>query len=199
MARASTKRILQRLPNNLIEMTGQQRTHISKFLSLVLRHKPDTIGLLLEEEGWANVEELLAKMAGAGMRISIEELEELVRTNSKQRFAYNEDHSKIRANQGHSIEVDLKLSQQAPPEYLYHGTVSKYIEQIKNEGLRKMSRHHVHLSKDVETATLVGSRRGKPVVLRIHSGTMQRDGHKFYCSGNGVWLTDSVPPKFIDF
>jgi putative RNA 2'-phosphotransferase len=133
-------------------MTEQQKVRISKFLSLILRHKPDTIGLMLDEQGWADVPELLDKMTKHGNPVSMNELEETVATNSKQRFAFNEDHSKIRANQGHSIEVELQLPQTVPPEHLYHGTVAKFISLIKAEGLKKMSRQHVHLSATMDTA-----------------------------------------------
>jgi putative RNA 2'-phosphotransferase len=181
-----------------IIMTDNQVKHISKFLSLILRHSPETIRLRLDANGWADVDELLSQAAKHRQHISFEELEHVVATNDKQRFAFNEDYSKIRANQGHSINVSLDLPVQEPPEFLYHGTVAKYLEAIRKEGLQKMSRQHLHLSKDKQTAEKVGSRRGIPVILVVNSGRMHRDGHAFYVSANGVWLTDQVPPQYID-
>ena len=131
--------------------------------------------------------------------LSKDELEEIVATNSKQRFAFNEGHTRIRASQGHSVSVDLDLPIKEPPQFLYHGTVSKFMDAIRMQGLQKMSRQHVHLSADIDTAKLVGSRRGQPIILRIDSAAMQTAGHKFYLSENGVWLTDEVPASFIDF
>lgn len=172
---------------------------ISKFLSLVLRHKPETIGLEMDKNGWVSVKELLKKTKSKFPELNMGLLEEVVSTNDKQRFSFNENKTKIRANQGHSIDVDLKYTEQEPPEILFHGTVDKFLKNIKNEGLQKMSRHHVHLSADEETATKVGSRRGKPVILVIESGKMHSDGIKFYKSENEVWLTDMVEPKYIKF
>jgi len=180
-------------------MNEQQRTNASKLLSLVLRHKPEAIGLRLDAEGWADVEELLRCLTTYNAPLASEELQELVQTNSKQRFAFNEDYSRIRANQGHSIAVDLQLAVQEPPEYLYHGTVSEFILAIKNEGLRKMDRQHVHLSTDITTAERVAMRRGKPVILTIQSREMYRNNLSFYLSDNGVWLTDAVPVNYIVF
>jgi len=171
---------------------------ISKFLSLILRHAPETINLQLDKNGWADVDELLSKVAQHGQPFTAERLEEVVETNDKQRFAFNADHTKIRANQGHSVDIDLELQPQQPPEFLFHGTVAKFLDGIKKEGLQKMSRRHLHLSLDKETAVKVGSRRGSPVILNISSGQMHRDGFLFYLSDNGVWLTDSVPSKYID-
>lgn len=179
-------------------MNEKQTKTISKFLSFILRHNPQTIGLHLDEQGWAEVNELLAKAAGQH-QISRESLDEVVRTNEKQRFTFNDDGTKIRASQGHSISVDLNLEKMVPPEYLYHGTVSKFIDAIKEEGLKKMDRQHVHLSRDKETATTVGSRRGVPVILTIDSGQMHQAGFTFYFSENQVWLTDHVPERFIHF
>ncbi len=182
------------LPN-----TMKQHRHLSKFLSLILRHKPETIGLQLDENGWANVEELIQKINATGQSIDHELLNSIVVTNDKQRFAFNEDKTLIRASQGHSIEVELQLKETQPPAFLYHGTVDKYITAIKAEGLKKMSRQHVHLSSSKETATLVGSRRGKPVILIIDAPKMCEDGHLFYLSENNVWLTDCVPAQYIQF
>lgn len=172
---------------------------VSKFLSLVLRHSPEKIGLQLDENGWANVEELILKCSQKGNKLDKILLDYVVENNDKKRFAYNEDKTKIRASQGHSISVELNLTETEPSEYLYHGTVGKFMESIQKEGLKKMSRQHVHLSKDKETATKVGSRRGAPQILTVRSGAMYRDGFKFYLSENNVWLTDEVPAKYIDF
>lgn len=180
-------------------MNEEQAKTISKFLSLVLRHSPEKIGLQLDVEGWADVDELIGKANRAQRTLNRTILEEIVYNNDKQRFAFNEDKSRIRANQCHSITVELKLEAQVPPEFLYHGTVAKFLEAIKGEGLKKMNRHHVHLSKDREVAQLVGSRRGKPVILSIRAGQMHREGIPFYLSDNGVWLTDQVPVPYIEF
>lgn len=170
---------------------------LSKFLSLILRHNPGKIGLQLDDNGWADVEELLQKIKKPG--VTMEVLKEVVKTCDKQRFAFNEDKSKIRASQGHSIKVDLEYVPIEPPEFLYHGTVGKFREDIKRKGLLKMNRHHVHLSTDIETAMRVGSRRGVPIILIIQSGKMHADGMVFYQSANGVWLTDRVAPAYIEF
>ena len=180
-------------------MNEKHKSRVSKFLSLILRHKPETIGLLLDENGWADVEELLSKSAAHDLLFSEEELKEVVLTNDKQRFAFNEDGTKIRASQGHSIDVELNLEAKTPPAILYHGTVARFLEKIKTDGLKKMSRQHVHLSKDKETAEKVGERRGEAIILSIDSAAMSHDGFSFFLSQNGVWLTDSVPVKYIDF
>ena len=180
-------------------MQENNKDRISKFLSLVLRHDPGKIGLELDDQGWADVEELISKAADKNMVFSRLELEEVVVTNDKQRFAYNADKSKIRANQGHSIDVELQLEKRQPPEVLYHGTVNRFLESIKAQGLQKMSRHHVHLSADRLTAEKAGSRRGQAVILIVRSGEMSRAGIEFYQSSNGVWLTDSVPIEYIVF
>jgi putative RNA 2'-phosphotransferase len=180
-------------------MDEKRIKNISKFLSLVLRHSPETIGLHLDENGWADVPELIAKAAAHKQEFDKDMLEAVVAGNDKQRFTFNEDHSRIRANQGHSINVELNLAAQEPPEFLYHGTVAKFLDNIRREGLLKMSRQHVHLSKDKATAEKVGSRRGIPVILTVRSGQMFRGGMAFYLSENGVWLTDAVPAKYIEF
>lgn len=180
-------------------MKEQQTKNISKFLSLVLRHQPETIGITLDPNGWTDVQELLAKMNTRHNRITREQLQEVVDTNDKKRFAFNDDGTQIRASQGHSVEVSLGLPPATPPEYLYHGTVAKFLLSIRKDGLQKMSRQHLHLSRDRETAVNVGSRRGAPVILTIHTGQMHRDGFVFYLSDNGVWLTDSVPASYIQF
>lgn len=169
----------------------------SKFLSLILRHQPELIGLKLDKNGWADIETLLYLSAAANKSITWTELEKIVAESDKQRFAFNEDHTMIRANQGHSVQVDLELPTQTPPEFLYHGTVGRSVADIRKTGIQKMSRQHVHLSPDKETAIKVGSRRGIPVILTIRTGDMHRDGIVFYLSANGVWLTDHVPPKYI--
>ena len=171
--------------------------HISKFLSLVLRHKPETIGLQLNENGWANVQELIDKMTASGTDLNIELINTIVETNDKKRFAFNDDKTMIRASQGHSVEVELNLKQVQPPEFLYHGTVSEALDAIREEGLKKMSRQHVHLSNDQETAAKVGSRRGKPIILIINAAAMTTGGYSFFLSDNGVWLTDHVPAQYI--
>jgi len=172
----------------------------SKFLSLILRHKPETINIKLDSEGWVSVTDLLAGMHRKGWdTFTKENLEEVVKDNNKQRFSFNESKTKIRANQGHSIQVDLGLKPTEPPDNLFHGTVSKFMDSIKSEGLKKVSRQHVHLSVDITTANNVGSRRGKPVILTINSRRMYDDGYTFYLSKNGVWLTDQVPYCYIDF
>ncbi len=181
-------------------MNEKKIKRISKFLSLILRHNPDKINLELDENGWANVDELLSKSSKGNTRFSMETLEEVVETNDKKRFAFNGDKTKIRANQGHSIKtIDLELEVIEPPTFLYHGTVGKFMQSIRGKGLQKMSRQHVHLSNDLETATKVGSRRGHPIILSVRSKDMYDAGHAFYQSENGVWLTDEVPPEFIDF
>lgn len=173
-------------------MASKNYTRISKFISLILRHKPETIGIKLDKHGWADVKELLK-----GVNISMEELEHIVDTDEKQRYSFNDNKTKIRANQGHSIEVDLELEPIEPPEYLYHGTATKFIGDIMKNGLQKQSRQYVHLSKDLDTAKKVGVRHGELVLLRINTLDMYRDGYKFYLSKNGVWLTDLVPVKYI--
>ncbi len=170
---------------------------VSKFLSYVLRHKPDAIGLQLDANGWVDVEELLDNMAYADMAISIETLQRIVRESDKQRFAFSEDGARIRANQGHSINVDLALPDREPPAELFHGTATRFLESIRKDGLIPRSRHAVHLSANYETALNVGQRHGSPVVLRIASGKMFSAGFRFQCSENGVWLTEKVPAEFI--
>lgn len=172
---------------------------ISKLLSLVLRHAPEKIDLTLDKNGWASVDELLQQCNTFNYQIDQDLLRLVVDTNDKKRFIFNEDHTKIRANQGHSIQVDLNLNEQEPPLFLYHGTVAKFMENIKTEGLKKMNRQHVHLSDQLATANKVGSRRGKPIILSIRSKAMHEDGFVFYQSENGVWLTDQVPCKYIEF
>ena len=173
-------------------------TKISKFLSLTLRHRPQTIGLTLDENGWADVEELIDKARAHGRTISLDLLSEVVAKNDKKRFVFSEDGTRIRANQGHSIEIDLDLEPLAPQDILYHGTARKYLNSIKQHGLMKRRRHHVHLSSDIQTALKVGARHGEPVIFKVHAGRMYRDGYVFYKSANDVWLTDQVPYKYLE-
>lgn len=178
-------------------MNEKDKKRTGKFISLILRHEPQKIGLSLDENGWASVEELISRCACHRVYFSKEELQEIVETNDKKRYSYNEDQTQIRANQGHSITVNLDLPSVKPPEYLYHGTADRFMASISREGIRNMNRHHVHLSKEKNTAAQVGSRHGRTVVLIIFSGQMFRDGIEFYVSDNGVWLTDYVDPKYI--
>ncbi|MEM0996146.1 MAG: RNA 2'-phosphotransferase [Bacteroidota bacterium] len=172
---------------------------ISKFMSLVLRHKPETIGLQLDSEGWAEVDELIEKMRRAGRRIDRPTLDWVVDHNNKKRFAFSADGTRIRASQGHSIKIDLGYAPVAPPEFLYHGTVDRFIPAIRESGIQKMRRHAVHLSQDQKTAINVGNRRGKALILVVRAGEMHRAGFSFFVSENGVWLTDKVPAEYIDF
>ncbi len=173
--------------------------NISKLLSLVLRHKPEEIGVTMDANGWVSVDELIEKCNINKVSLDFDTLEEIVITSDKQRFAFNDEYTKIRANQGHTVNVDLEFTATKPIEFLYHGTVVKYMDGIKLNGLQKMQRLHVHLSKDLETAIKVGSRRGKPIILKIHALKMYEKGYEFYLSKNGVWLCDHVPTEFIEF
>ena len=168
----------------------------SKFISLILRHKPETIGISLDEHGWANVDELIAGISKTHP-IDMAILEQIVAEDEKQRYSFNEDKTLIRANQGHSIPVDVELEEKQPPEILFHGTGEKFVSSINEQGLIPKSRLYVHLSKDEETAVKVGQRHGKPAIYKVKSGDMYRDGFKFFCSVNGVWLTKSVPVKYL--
>lgn len=170
---------------------------ISKFISLILRHKPETINISLDEHGWANVDELITGVAAQYNSFSMKELEEIVRTDKKQRYSFNEDKILIRANQGHSIPVDVKLEEKVPPLVLYHGTGEKYVASIDKQGLIPKSRLYVHLSTSIVTAVAVGKRHGNPVIYEIDAGQMHKDGYKFYESANKVWLTKEVPVKYM--
>lgn len=170
---------------------------LSKFISLILRHKPEVIGISLDDHGWANVDELLAGIRRTRL-INMEILEEIVRADEKQRYTFNEDHTRIRANQGHSIQVDVELEEEEPPEYLFHGTGRKYVEFIDQIGLIPKSRLYVYLSGDQETAMKVGKRHGGAIVYQVAAGAMARDGHKFWRSANGVWLTKRVLPEYLE-
>lgn len=171
-------------------------TEISKYLSLILRHKPSAIGISLDEHGWANVDELLAGIA-VNYPINMELLEEIVRSDNKQRYSFNDDKTLIRANQGHSIPVDVELEKKEPPKYLWHGTGQKFVESIDAQGLIPKSRLYVHLSADYDTALNVGKRHGTPVVYKVDSQKMAADGYDFYQSINGVWLSKKVPIKYL--
>lgn len=168
----------------------------SRFISLILRHRPDTIGISLDEHGWASVEELLAGISKT-QYIDMAMLEKIVETDSKQRYSFNEDKTLIRANQGHSIDVDVELPKKQPPVILYHGTREKYVSSIDEQGLIPKSRLYVHLSGDEATATIVGSRHGRPVVYEVLASQMYHDGYEFFQSVNGVWLTKSVPVQYL--
>jgi putative RNA 2'-phosphotransferase len=170
---------------------------VSKFLSKHLRHAPDALGLALLPGGWVSVDDLLSASERIGFAISYDELIECVETSDKKRFSFDDTGDLIRANQGHSVEVDLQLDEKEPPDVLYHGTVERFLASIMAEGLKKGKRHHVHLSKDTETARKVGARRGKPVILQVDARKMHGDGFKFFLSVNGVWLTESVPAVFL--
>lgn len=169
----------------------------SKFIALILRHKPEAIGITLDEHGWANVNELIDDISKT-QPFTMEMLEEIVRTDEKMRYSFNKDKTLIRANQGHSVPVDVELEEKEPPKHLYHGTGEKYVSSIEEKGLIPKSRLYVHLSSDYSTAEKVGARHGKPVIYRIQADEMYRDGYKFYLSVNGVWLTDKVPPQYFE-
>ncbi len=175
---------------------GENKINISKYISLILRHKPEEIGITLDEHGWANVSELIEGISKSH-EFNMDMLEDIVATDNKQRYSFNEDHTLIRANQGHSIPVDVELEEVIPPEILYHGTGEKYVASIDQQGLIPKSRLYVHLSGDKETAVKVGQRHGNPVIYIVKSGDMNRDGIVFYRSVNGVWLTQAVPAKYL--
>ena len=168
----------------------------SKYISLILRHKPEVIGITLDDHGWADTQALIEGV-NRTHPLTMELLEEIVRTDEKQRYSFNADKSRIRANQGHSIPIDADLAETEPPEMLYHGTGEKSVASIECEGLRPMSRLYVHLSPDTETARSVGSRHGKPVIYIVLAGEMHRSGYRFYRSANGIWLTKEVPVRFL--
>lgn len=173
------------------------KTGLSRFIALILSHKPEAVGITLDEHGWASVSELLSGINACGNEIDMQMLEEIVAEDEKQRYSFNADKTKIRANQGHSVNVDVELKKAEPPEILFHGTGEKFVSSIKSEGLKPKSRLYVHLSKDRETAVKVGSRHGKPVVFEVNSGEMSRNGFEFFLSENGVWLTKIVPAEYL--
>jgi putative RNA 2'-phosphotransferase len=183
-------------------MTGnlqipQRYVRISKYLSKHLRHQPERLGLELLPGGWVSVDKLLAAASANGFEISLAELQQVIATNDKQRFAFNDSGDLIRANQGHSIEIDLQLLAQTPPDTLYHGTHVKAVTAILESGLQKMSRHHVHLTTDLNMAFKVGGRRGESVIFAVDALAMTADGYSFYCTENSVWLVDAVPPQYL--
>jgi putative RNA 2'-phosphotransferase len=180
-------------------VTADTRSDIrlSKLLSLVLRHDPSVVGVSLDPGGWIDVDDLVAAMQARGLPTTRADIERVVATNDKQRFTLDEALNRIRANQGHSLDVDLDLPPRRPPEVLFHGTVAGNVARILREGLHRRSRHAVHLSTDETTATQVGARRGRPAVLRVDAGRMHADGHEFHVSANGVWLVEAVPPEYI--
>ena len=177
---------------------SDRNENTSRFISFILRHKPESIGIALDEHGWADVRELIDGInRSGGHRLDMERLEEIVRTDEKQRYSFNEDHTLIRANQGHSIPVDVELEEKTPPDRLWHGTGEKYVESIDVQGLIPKSRLYVHLSSDVETAKNVGSRHGRPVIYEIDCRQMAADGYRFFESANHVWLTKEVPVRYL--
>ncbi len=182
-----------------LKMNENQLKRDSKFLSLILRHQPERIGIQLDEQGWVSVDELLQQLNKHGKKFDLNKLQEVVENNNKKRFAFNEDASKIRANQGHSVQINLGYEATAPPEILFHGTATRFLDSIKATGLQKRSRHHVHLSADKDTAENVGKRHGKVIILQIKAQAMQEAGFEFYLSENKVWLTDNVPVEYIIF
>ena len=180
-------------------MTDKETIRTSKFLSLVLRHEPEKVGLTLGEAGWVRVDDLLQAVNRHGLSLTLDQLKHVVATSDKKRFAFSEDGQRIRANQGHSVEIDLQYPPQTPPQILYHGTATRFLDGIRKDGLQKMERHDVHLSAETKVTLQVGGRHGKPVLLTIRAGDMQRAGFVFRCSANGVWLVNHVPPDFIEF
>jgi putative RNA 2'-phosphotransferase len=182
------------------KMNDKNIIRISKYLSLILRHQPDVAGIQLDENGWTNVNELIERIheERPQLKLDLEVLDQVVETNNKKRFAFSEDKTSIRASQGHSLKIDMQFEAVDPPEFLYHGTATRFVNSIRKQGLQKRGRQHVHLSAERETAISVGSRHGVPVILTVSSKTMQQAGHEFYQSANGVWLTDHVPNKFLE-
>lgn len=178
-------------------MQEEKHIKLSRFISLLLRHKPEEIGLSLDNQGYLEVDGLINGINKTGRFIDEDILDEIVISDNKQRYSYSEDRAKIRANQGHSIKVDLSLVETKPPKTLYHGTVDKFLSNIRKQGLLKMNREYVHLSTDIDTAKDVGGRRGEPVILVVNSEQMDKDGYKFYLSENGIWLIENVPAKYI--
>jgi putative RNA 2'-phosphotransferase len=171
---------------------------ISKFLSLVLRHQPETIGLTLDPAGWTDLSELVTKARAHGTAIAEDDIRRIAAESDKERFTFSPDGLRIRAAQGHSVTVELGLTPVAPPEILFHGTATRFADSIRAEGLKPQSRQQVHLSQDEETALKVGRRHGKPIIFRVAAGRMQAEGFKFFQADNGVWLTDAVPPDFLE-
>ena len=177
----------------------ERHVRVSKFLSLVLRHQPEKVGLALDRGGWVSVPRLLEALGAHGLRLTADELHEVVRADDKQRFSFSPDGLSVRANQGHSVKVELGYEPSEPPATLYHGTAERFLPSIRRQGLLRGRRHHVHLSEQEATAVAVGRRYGRPVILGIASGAMHADGHPFFRSANGVWLTEHVPARYITF
>jgi len=180
-------------------MNERETIRTSKFLSLILRHEPERVGLKLGDAGWVGVDELLRAVNQHGTPLTLEQLKHIVATSDKKRFAFSDDGQRIRASQGHSVEVDLQYVPQTPPELLYHGTATRFLDSIRKDGLHRMERHDVHLSAETKVTLQVGGRHGKAVLLTIRAGEMHRAGHVFCVSANGVWLVKQVPPEFIEF
>jgi putative RNA 2'-phosphotransferase len=180
-------------------MTNKETIKMSKFLSLILRHEPERVGLKLGEAGWVAVDDLLQAVNRHDVPLTLDQVQHIVATSDKKRFAFSEDGLRIRASQGHSVDVDLQYPPQTPPETLYHGTATRFLDSIRQHGLQKMDRHDVHLSAETKITIQVGGRHGKPVLLTIRAGAMPREGFVFRCSANGVWQVDHVPTQFIDF
>lgn len=179
-------------------MTEKETIQASKFLSLVLRHEPERIGLKLDDAGWVDVDKLLKAVNQHGIALTLDQLQQVVATSDKKRYSFSDDNLRIRANQGHSVEVNLQYEPQTPPDLLYHGTATRFLDLIRKDGLKRMERHDVHLSAETKVTLQVGARRGKPVLLTIRAGEMHKAGHVFRRSANGVWLVDYVPVEFID-
>ena len=180
-------------------MTEKQTIRASKFMSFVLRHSPESAGLQLDSAGWVEVTSLLNGITKAKGQFTLDNLNHVVATNQKKRFEFNEDRTKLRASQGHSLDVDLEYEARTPPEFLYHGTATRFLDVIRAAGLKKMNRHHVHLSDEKVMTMKVGARHGKPTLLTIKAKDMHEDGHAFWLSTNNVWLTNEVPVSFIEF
>lgn len=180
-------------------MNTDERTKLSKAMSLLLRHRPERGHLTLDEQGWVSLDSLVEGLSAVGIQSTRGHVLEVIAECSKQRFSWDKLRDQVRANQGHSVEVDLNLSPQEPPMILYHGTVSRFLESIRVGGLHKRKRHHVHLSEDLPTAKNVGKRRGHAIILQVDAMHMVKDGYAFFRSHNGVWLTDHVPPAYLRF
>ena len=191
--------LFQNRCGSVIIMNDQQLKRISKFLSLVLRHKPETINIQLDAQGWVDTQVLIDQCKANKRPLDLPTLQKVVADNNKKRFSFNEDGSKIRASQGHSVKIDLAYEAIEPPKILYHGTATRFVESIAESGLQKRNRHHVHLSSELATAKDVGSRHGKPVILEVKAKEMYDAGHEFFQSENGVWLTEEVLVQFIVF
>lgn len=184
--------------NSLLTDSSESKdVELGKFISLILRHKPQVIGITLDQNGWADTQELLAGINASNRYIDMEILERIVRENNKKRYSFNEDKSRIRANQGHSISVNVEMKEMTPPDELYHGTADRFLDSIREKGILKMNRQYVHLSADAETAKAVGKRHGKPVVLVIDTKKMVEDGYTFRLSDNGVWQSEDIKWKYV--